>query len=148
MLNKASINDDGDRHYQQQQQKQQQPLLILGDILLHCESKLVTIQVVTQTSRTTSPLTYEKPIIHRLSANSTGTNNSQTLVPCDLKNALPIKVTSERTKSTLSTKKLVRMQKAGVALVKEFKSKVVNGNHSESKAITVHEDSNREQTKF
>lgn len=136
MLNKASINDDG--HQQ----------VIIGDILLHSGSKITTIQVVIHSLPTTTPsLTLDKSIIHRPSQTPSGANGSQTIVPCDLTNTPPKKETQERTKS-LSSKKLMRMQKAGVALVKELKSKVVASNQTESKTTTVYTNNNDEGTQF
>ena len=142
MLNKASVNDDGDSPRQRQPQ---QPFIIVGDILLHNQMKVTTVQVVTQILPPTSASPHEKPMIHRLSANSTRTNNSQAAVPCDLKNTTQVKTTSERPRSST---KLIRMQKAGVALVKELKSKVVHGNHLESKTINENSDTDLEQTHF
>jgi len=118
MLNKASTNEDGQQH------------VVIGDILLHSGSKITLIQVVIHSLSTAPSLTLEKPNIHRLSANSSGTVGSQTLVPCDLKNAPSVKITPERTKPSSSSKKLLRMQKAGMALVKELKSKVATPNHT------------------
>ncbi|CAF1094596.1 unnamed protein product [Adineta ricciae] len=142
MLNKASVNDDGDSPRQLQPQ---QPFIIVGDIVLHNELKVTIVQVVTQILPSTSASPYEKPMIHRLSANPTRTNNSQAAVPCDLKNTTPVTTTSERPRSST---KLIRMQKAGVALVKELKSKVVNGNHPESKTINENPDTDPKQAHF
>ncbi|CAF1251070.1 unnamed protein product [Adineta steineri] len=144
MLNKASINDDGDHNHHQQQQQH----VVIGDILLHSDSKTAIIQVVIHSLKTSSSLTSDKPIIQRQSANSSGINNSQAIVSCDLKNTPPIKVTEEQVKSR-SSKKLVRIQKAGMALVKDFKSKVIHTNQSEPKTTnTKNTNSDTEQTYF
>ena len=145
MLTKASANDDGDRHRQQQAHAH----VVIGDILLHSKSKLTIIRVVTPSlPSSTLSAVCDKPIIHRLSANSSGTNAPQTLVPCDLKNTPPVKADPERVKSSSSSKKLMRMQKAGLALVKEFRTKVINGNHPEPKASKAHTEFDHQQTQF
>jgi hypothetical protein len=128
MLNKTTSNDGNDHQHQHS--------IVMGDILLHSESKIIVVQVVIQSLSTTSSSTLNKPTIHRLSPNSSGTNTLQTIVPCDLKNNPPIKINHERTK-TSSSKKIIRMHKAGLALVKELKSKVITPNQTEQKTITV-----------
>jgi hypothetical protein len=134
MLNKATANDGSDHQHHHQ--------INIGDILLHSESKITIIQVVSQS---TSSLTFDKPIIRRLSPNSSGTNGVQTIVPCDVKNIPPLKDSHERLK-TSSTKKFMRMQKAGLALVKELKSKVITPNHSEQKPFTIITADDNERT--
>jgi len=132
MLNKATTNDGNDH--------QPHHPIVIGDILLHSESKISIIQVVIQSLTITSSSTLDKPTIHRLSSNSSGTNGVQTTVPCDLKNISTDKLNSERTKTSSSTKKLMRMHKAGLALVKELKSKVIITNHNEQKTSTVDDE--------
>jgi hypothetical protein len=130
MSNETATNNDEHRHQH----------IVIGDILLHSELNITIIQVVIHSLSVTSPLTVDKPIIHRLSANSSGTNG----FPCDLKNTSPDKVTPERIKKSLSSrKKLIRMHKAGLALVKEFKSKVVTSNHNDSKSVNMNTDNER-----
>ncbi|CAF3242683.1 unnamed protein product [Rotaria socialis] len=121
--------------------------IVIGDIFLHLETKPIIIQVVIQSPLATSPLTLDKPVVHRLSPNSSGQTGSQGIISCDLKNSVPIKATHERTKSS-STKKLMRVHKASLALVKELKSKVSSSNQSELKSITTNANVNAEHTYF
>ncbi|CAF0804412.1 unnamed protein product [Rotaria sordida] len=139
MLNQTTMNNTHDHHPQN---------IIIGDILLHLESKPTIIQVVTHTILSTaSSLIVDKPIIRRLSPNSSGTSTSQTIISCDLKNNLPIKSTHERIK-TSSKKKLMRVPKASMALVKEWKSKVTNPTHPELKSYTTNTNIDNEHTYF
>jgi len=131
MLNKATTNGNDHQHHQH--------VVVMGDILLHSESKITIIQVIIQSLSTTSSLTVDKPIIHRLSPNSSGINGLQTIVPCELKNTPPVKEMNERIKSS-SSKKLMRMHKAGLALVKELKSKVKTSNYTEEKTLTIDDE--------
>lgn len=126
MLNKPTTNDS---HNHQQH-------VVVGDILLHTEEKIIPIQVFSQLLSATSSLTPDKQIIQRLLPNSSKTNTSQTTVSCDLKNTTSIKPTSEPIKNSSSSKKILRIHKAGLALVKEFKSKVIISNQTEQKSIT------------
>jgi hypothetical protein len=137
MLNITTTNDC-DYHRQN---------VVIGDILLHSESKITIIQVIIQSLSTIPSSTHDKPLIRRLSPNSSGTIGSQTLVPCDLKNTTVIKVTHERTK-TSSSKKIIRMHKAGLALVKELKSKVGTSSKTTTKSLTANTDAESERTHF
>jgi len=104
MLNKATTNDGNDH--------QPHHPIVIGDILLHSESKISIIQVVIQSLTTTPSSTLDKPIIHRLSSNSSGTNGLQTIVPCDLKNISSGKLNHEQIKtssSSSSSKKIMRI---------------------------------------
>jgi len=118
--------------------------IIIGDILLYSESKIVTIPITIE-SNSSGITKNQQPPIHRLSSNAN--TNAQALVPCDLKNTSPTNRTNERIKSSaLSSKKLLRMPKAGLALAKEFKSKVVT-----SRMHTTNDDKHAdddEQTKL
>ncbi|CAF1519539.1 unnamed protein product [Rotaria magnacalcarata] len=121
--------------------------VVIGDIFLHLEAKPIIIQVVIQSPLATSPLALDKPVVHRLSTNSSGKTGSQGIVSCDLKNSLPIKGIRERTKSS-STKKLMRVHKASLTLVKELKSKVSGSNQTELKSIVANANVNTEHTYF
>ncbi len=136
MLNRLTTNDGSDHHHQ----------IIIGDVLLHSETKITAIPVVIQSISLISSVIPNKPIIHRLSPNSSGTNGSQTIIPCDLKNNIPVKVSHARTKTSPSSKKLLRMHKAGLAFVKEFKSKVITPNDTEPKALTTTTIDDNERT--
>lgn len=121
--------------------------IIVGDLLLHSESKTIVIQVVTPSSPAPSPLPNEKPAIRRLLPSATGTNGSQSIVSCDLKNSQPIKGTNDRPKSS-SAKKLMRMHKAGLQMVKEFKSKVKTSNQAETNSVITHTGTESDRTYF
>ncbi|CAF0847552.1 unnamed protein product [Rotaria sp. Silwood1] len=142
MLNQTTMNSNHDHDHHQN--------IIIGDIVLHSELKPTIIPVVTHSIPSTkSPSTVDKPVIRRLSPNSSGTSASQTIVSCDLKNSLPVKGTQEQIKtSSLPKKKLMSMHKAGVAFVKEWKSKVKNPTHPELKSFTTSTNIENEQTYF
>ena len=136
MLNKTETNggDDLPHHHH----------IVIGDILLHSESKILTIPVIINLLSPTSSSTIAKPIIRRLTPNSSGTNGSQTIIPSDLKNTASVKVNSERRRTSLSSKKkFLRMHKAGLALVKEFKSKVISLNHNDLKSVNTNTNDQR-----
>ena len=133
MVSKITSNDgiDNPHHHHQQ--------IVIGDLLLHSETKIVVIQVLIQSSTSIPPTNFNAPIIHRLlPANSSGTNNSSsTIISCDLKNTSPVNSSHSRSKTLSSSKKLRRMRKAGLALVKELKTKVVAPNYTTEKTVTV-----------
>ncbi len=136
MLNRVTTNDGSEHQHHHQ--------IIIGDILIHSETKITLIPVVIQSISSISSIIPNKPIIHRLSPpNSSGTNGSQTIIPCDLKNTVPVKVSQPRTKSS---KKFLRIPKAGLVLVKEFKSKVISPNDTEPKALTTNTTDDNERT--
>lgn len=82
----------------------------------------------------------DQPIVRRLAPNPSAVGG-------DLKNAPPNEATADRTKA-LASKKIVRMQKAGWALVKELKSKVRTGKPTESVTFTAIDDDGGERTHF
>ncbi len=131
------MNDVSDHHDHQ---------VVVGDILLHFEPRITIIQVVAQLLSPTSSSTLNKPVIHRPSGNSSKMNGSQTIIPCDLKNTPSAKPSHERIKSSSSSKRMLRMHKAGLALVKELKHKVINSNHAEQKTLTVNTTDDHERT--
>jgi hypothetical protein len=133
MLNRVTANDASSDHQHHHQ-------IVIGDVLIHSETKITVIPVIIQSVSPVSSVILNKPIIHRLSQNSSGTNGPQTIIPCDLKNTIPVKVSQPQIKTS---KKLLRMHKAGLALVKEFKSKVISPNDTEPKSLTKIDDSER-----
>lgn len=123
--------------------------IVIGDILLHSESKTSVIQVLENSRPTTPSLIPEKPIINRISPNSSGTTGVNTIVACDLKNTAPVKEINERIKSSSSSKKkLMNVHKASMAFVKELKSKVSSSNHVELKSYTTNTNSEGQKTYF
>ncbi len=112
--------------------------IVIGDILLHSEIKLPPIQVIIQPVNAISSQTFDQPNIPRLLPNSSGIQDDQTKISCDLKNSTTVKLIHER---TLSKKKLMRIRKAGWTLVKELKSKIIKVNKTEPKISTGNIDS-------
>ncbi len=133
MSHKSTTNDNNYKYYP----------IVIGDILLHSETKLIPIQV--QLLIAISPQTIEKPNIPRLLPSSCEITNNQTKILCDLKNPTIVKLTHER---ILSAKKLMRIHKVGWALMKELKSKVITINNIESEISTENMDLNSEKTNF
>jgi len=117
--------------------------IVIGDILLHSEIKPTPIQVQLLTA--TSSQINETKNIPRLLPNPAGMVNNQTGILCDLKNSTMVKLTHER---KLSAKKLMHIHKAGWALIKELKLKIITINNVESKLSAINIESNNEQTHF
>ena len=140
MLSQTGINNSNDQHHHQG--------IVVGDIILHLESKPVILQVIIQSQPTAPSVALDTPNVYRLPLNSSGISSLQTVVPCDLKNDLPAKVNRERTKMSLSAKTLMNVQKAGWAMVKELKSKVASSNHSEHKTLNAVINTDSETTNF
>lgn len=142
MLSKVTTNDGIDNYHHQQQ-------IIIGDLLLHSEAKIVVIPVFIQSSPSISSTKSNSSIIHRSIPSSSGTNSSTTIVSCDLKNTSPVKSSHPQSK-TFPSKNLRRMRKAGLAIVKELKTKVITPNYTASRTVTVNgideNDDTNEQT--
>lgn len=133
MLHKTTTNNSTSHH------------IVIGDILLHSEKKLIPIQVQILTPICAE--INEKLNNPRLLPSTYGLNNNQMEILCDLKNPIRDKVRHER---ILSTKKLMRLHKFGWDFVKELKSKVIiiNNSDNESKTSTKTTNMNKEQTHF
>lgn len=131
MLSKVTTNDGIDNHHYHQQQQ-----IIIGDLLLHSETKIVVIPVSIQSSPSILSTKSNSSIIHRSLPSSSGTNQSTTMISCDLRNTSPVKSSHSQSK-TFPTKKLRRMRKAGLAIVKELKTKVITPNYTSSRTVTV-----------
>jgi hypothetical protein len=133
MSHKNTTNDNNYQYYH----------IVIGDILLHSEIKPTPIQVQLLTA--TSSQINEEQNIPRLLPNPAGMVNNQTGILCDLKNSTMVKLTYERKSSA---KKLMHIHKAGRALIKQLKSKIITINNIETKLSTISTDSNNEQIHF
>jgi hypothetical protein len=112
MYHQSTTNDGNYQHHQ----------MVIGDILLHSETKSAPIQVIIQSLTDVPSLIPDKTIILRALPKSSDIVNNQTKVPCDLKNPIKVKLTREH---TFSSKKIMLIHETGSTLVKKLKSKVI-----------------------
>jgi hypothetical protein len=136
MLNENTTNNEDDQYCP----------VIVGDILLHSESKLIPIQVISQSLVRKSSQILETMNIPRVMFNPSELKENQTRILCDLKNSTTTLLKRER---TLSTRKFVRLHQVGWTFVKDLKSKVMAiNNNTPSNVSTVNPSTNNKQTLF
>lgn len=126
----------------------------IGDLLIHSEKKVIVLPVILQSlaekvpSSSSPVVPNDQPIIHRLAPKHPSVSGIATTAGADLKNNYSVKPANERTTKTFSTKNVLRVHKAGWALVKEIKSKVLTAKLSDENFYSVAQDDSSERTHF
>lgn len=124
----------------------------IGDMLIHSEKKILVLPVFlhlsTENVSSSTSITTDQPIIHRLPANHSPVNHLSIKSRRDLKNNLTTNSSNERTTKAFTTKHVLRVHKAGWALIKELKTKVLTRKLSDENFYVVARDDSSERTHF
>jgi hypothetical protein len=120
----------------------------IGDILVHSDSQIHVIQIVTYAVANPLPATLIRPEIRRWPLKPVDIKRLPSNIEYDLKNSPTNKVTFEQEKTSSSSKKLMRMHKAGWTMVKDLKDKVFTGKSTDSSVFTVLTDNPDQRTDF